>query len=171
MLTDICKKLKIDLSIIDKVEADNYIFSSSSVRECLRKGDLKAAKKILGDYWVVKGEVIKGDQRGRQIGFPTANISMEGWIEPLFGVYAVNINVDGLFYRGVANLGVRPTFGKSSPILEVHLFDYSGDLYGKDIIISFIDFIRKEKKFDGIESLKKQIEIDSAKAIEFVIEN
>ena len=171
VLTDICKKLKIDLSIIDKVEEDNYIFSSSSVRECLRKGDLKAAKKILGDYWVVKGEVIKGDQRGRQIGFPTANISMEGWIEPLFGVYAVNINVDGLFYRGVANLGVRPTFGKSSPILEVHLFDYSGDLYGKDIIISFIDFIRKEKKFDGIESLKKQIEIDSAKAIEFVIEN
>jgi riboflavin kinase/FMN adenylyltransferase len=171
VLTDICKKLKIDLSIIDKVEGDNYIFSSSSVRECLRKGDLKAAKKILGDYWVVKGEVIKGDQRGRQIGFPTANISMEGWIEPLFGVYAVNINVDGLFYRGVANLGVRPTFGKSSPILEVHLFDYSGDLYGKDIIISFIDFIRKEKKFDGIESLKKQIEIDSAKAIEFVIEN
>jgi riboflavin kinase/FMN adenylyltransferase len=171
VLTDICKKLKIDLSIIDKVEADNYIFSSSSVRECLRKGDLKAAKKILGDYWVVKGEVIKGDQRGRQIGFPTANISMEGWIEALFGVYAVNINVDGLFYRGVANLGVRPTFGKSSPILEVHLFDYSGDLYGKDIIISFIDFIRKEKKFDGIESLKKQIEIDSAKAIEFVIEN
>ena len=74
VLTDICKKLKIDLSIINKVEADNYIFSSSSVRECLRKGDLKAAKKILGDYWVVKGEVIKGDQRGRQIGFPTANI-------------------------------------------------------------------------------------------------
>ena len=83
-LTNICKKLKIDLSIIDKVEGYNYIFSSSSVRDCLRKADLKGAKKIIGDYWTVKGEVIKGDQRGRQIGFPTANISMEGWIEPLF---------------------------------------------------------------------------------------
>ena len=170
-LTDICKKLKIDLSIIDKVEGDNYIFSSSSVRDCLRKADLKGAKKIIGDYWTVKGEVIKGDQRGRQIGFPTANISMEGWIEPLFGVYAVKVSIDGLLYKGVANLGIRPTFGQSSPLLEVHLFDYSGDLYGNDIVISFIDFIRKEKKFDGIESLKKQIEIDSTKAIELIIEN
>ena len=170
-LTDICKKLKIDLSIIDKVEGDNYIFSSSSVRDCLRKADLKGAKKIIGDYWTVKGEVIKGDQRGRQIGFPTANISMEGWIEPLFGVYAVKVSIDGLLYKGVANLGIRPTFGQSSPLLEVHLFDYSGDLYGNDIVISFIDFIREEKKFDGIEALKKQIEIDSTKAIELIIEN
>ena len=170
-LTDICKKLKIDLSIIDKVEDDNYIFSSSSVRDCLRKADLKGAKKIIGDYWTVKGEVIKGDQRGRQIGFPTANISMEGWIEPLFGVYAVKVSIDGLLYKGVANLGIRPTFGQSSPLLEVHLFDYSGDLYGNDIVISFIDFIREEKKFDGIEALKKQIEIDSTKAIELIIEN
>ena len=170
-LTDICKKLKIDLSIIDKVEGDNYIFSSSSVRDCLRNADLKGAKKIIGDYWTVKGEVIKGDQRGRQIGFPTANISMEGWIEPLFGVYAVKVSIDGLLYKGVANLGIRPTFGQSSPLLEVHLFDYSGDLYGNDIVISFIDFIREEKKFDGIEALKKQIEIDSTKAIELIIEN
>ena len=168
-LTDICKKLKIDLSIIDKVEGDNYIFSSSSVRDCLRKADLKGAKKIIGDYWTVKGEVIKGDQRGRQIGFPTANISMEGWIEPLFGVYAVKVSIDGLLYKGVANLGIRPTFGQSSPLLEVHLFDYSGDLYGNDIVISFIDFIREEKKFDGIEALKKQIEIDSTKAIELIL--
>ena len=170
-LTNICKKLKIDLSIIDKVGGDSYIFSSSSVRDCLRKADLKGAKKIIGDYWTVKGEVIKGDQRGRQIGFPTANISMEGWIEPLFGVYAVKVSIDGLIYKGVANLGIRPTFGQSSPLLEVHLFDYSGDLYGNDIVISFIDFIREEKKFDGIEALKKQIEIDSTKAIELIIEN
>ena len=137
----------------------------------MRKADLKGAKKIIGDYWTVKGEVIKGDRRGRQIGFPTANISMEGWIEPLFGVYAVKVSIDGLLYKGVANLGIRPTFGQSSPLLEVHLFDYSGDLYGNDIVISFIDFIREEKKFDGIEALKKQIEIDSTKAIELIIEN
>ena len=171
VLTDICKKLEIDLSIIDKIEGDSYVFSSSSVRDCLRKADLIGAKKIIGDYWTVKGKVIKGEQRGRQIGFPTANISMDGWIEPLFGVYAVNVSFDGLNYKGVANLGVRPTFGQSCPLLEVHLFDYSGDLYGNDIVISFIDFIRKEKKFDGIEALKKQIQIDSTKAIELIIEN
>ena len=96
---------------------------------------------------------------------------MDGWIEPLFGVYAVSVSFDGLNYKGVANLGVRPTFGQSCPLLEVHLFDYSGDLYGNDIVISFIDFIRKEKKFDGIEALKKQIQIDSTKAIELIIEN
>ena len=85
--------------------------------------------------------------------------------------YAVKVSIDGLLYKGVANLGIRPTFGQSSPLLEVHLFDYSGDLYGNDIVISFIDFIREEKKFDGIKALKKQIEIDSTKAIELIIEN
>ena len=171
VLNDICRKLKIELSIIDKVGDKNYIFSSSSVRELLRNGDLKSANEIIGSNWTIKGEVIKGDQRGREIGFPTANILMEGWIEPLFGVYAVSAELNGLSYGGVANIGTRPTFGKSSPILEVHLFDYSGDLYGKDIIISFIDFIRKEKKFDGIDSLKKQISVDSIKAIELINKN
>ena len=89
----------------------------------------------------------------------------------MFGVYAVNVITNGSLYSGVANLGIRPTFGKSLPLLEIHLFNYSGDLYESDIIISFIDFIRKEKKFDGIESLKKQIEIDSAKAAELINKN
>ena len=171
VLSEICEKLKIKLIIIDKVGEDGHNFSSSAVREYLRKGDLSNVRKILGNNWTIKGNVIRGEQRGREIGFPTANVSMEGWIEPLFGVYAVNVITNGSLYSGVANLGIRPTFGKSLPLLEIHLFNYSGDLYESDIIISFIDFIRKEKKFDGIESLKKQIEIDSAKAAELINKN
>ena len=137
-------------NFINSSDIQDYNYLLGEINKC--KNGLSNHKSILKNK--ILG-IIFFNQRGREIGFPTANILMEGWIEPLFGVYAVSAELNGLSYGGVANIGTRPTFGKSSPILEVHLFDYSGDLYGNDIIISFIDFIRKEKKFDGIDSLKK----------------
>ena len=171
VLTEICKNLEIQLSVIDQVTNGDSVLSSSNIRSFLKNGDVLKANKILGDDWTVKGMVLKGDQRGRTIGFPTANISMEGWIKPLFGVYAVTVDIMGVSYSGVANLGVRPTFEGIQPLLEVHIFDFSDDLYEAEIIVSFVDFIRKEKKFEGIDSLKKQIKIDSTKAIELINRN
>jgi riboflavin kinase/FMN adenylyltransferase len=136
--------------------------SSSKIREAIEGLDFKKVKRIIGDYWKIVGEVIEGDKRGREIGFPTANIMMDNLIKPNFGVYAVRINYNNDTFNGIANFGVRPTFDKtkSLPILEVHLFNFSDNLYGKEIVISFVDFIRKEKKFNGLESLKSQIQLD-----------
>ena len=89
---------------------------------------------------------------------------MKDWIQPKYGVYAVIVEFNGKIYKGVSNLGIRPTFDETIPILETYLFDFSGDLYDKDIIVSFVDFIREEKKFDGIDSLRDQIEEDTMKA-------
>ena len=123
---------------------------------------IEKVRGIIGDYWKIIGEVIEGDKRGREIGFPTANIMMDNIIKPSFGVYAVRVNYNNDIFNGIANFGVRPTFDKtkSLPILEVHLFNFSDNLYGKEIVISFVDFIRKEKKFNGLESLKSQIKLD-----------
>ena len=136
--------------------------SSSKIREAIEDLDFKKVKKIVGDYWKIVGKVTEGDKRGREIGFPTANIMMNNIIKPNFGVYAVKVEYNNNSFNGIANFGVRPTFDKteSLPILEVHLFDFSDNLYGKEIIISFVDFIRKEKKFNGLESLKSQIQLD-----------
>ena len=162
VLSKICSEFNIDLTIIKQVKNMELTISSSKIREAIEELDFEKVKRIIGDYWKIVGEVIEGDKRGRQIGFPTANIMMNNLIKPDFGVYAVRINYNNETFNGIANFGVRPTFDKtkSLPILEVHLFNFSDNLYGKEIVISFVDFIRKEKKFDGLESLKSQIQLD-----------
>ena len=162
VLSKICSEFNIDLTIIKQVKNMELTISSSKIREAIEELDLEKVKRIIGDYWKIVGEVIEGDKRGRQIGFPTANIMMNNLIKPDFGVYAVRINYNNETFNGIANFGVRPTFDKtkSLPILEVHLFNFSDNLYGKEIVISFVDFIRKEKKFNGLESLKSQIKLD-----------
>ncbi len=166
ILSKICSEFNIDLTIIKQVKNMELIISSSKIREAIEKLDFQKVRKIIGDYWKILGEVIEGDKRGRKIGFPTANILLNNLIKPDFGVYAVKIDYNNHTYDGIANFGVRPTFDKtkSQPILEVHLFNFSDNLYGKEIIISFVDFIRKEKKFNGLESLKSQIQLDINKA-------
>ncbi len=147
---------------------DDEIFSSTRVRNCLRSGRPADAARLLGHYWTIEGVVQKGDQRGRTIGFPTANLSMNWLVEPALGVYAVKVEVlegpDAGVYDGVANIGRRPTFDKEDILLEAHLFGFSSDLYGLPIAVSVIDFIRPEQKFDGLEALKSQILIDSRSA-------
>ncbi len=162
ILSKICSEFNIDLTIIKQVKNMELTISSSKIREAIEELNFQKVKKIIGDYWKILGEVIEGDKRGREIGFPTANILLNNLIKPDFGVYAVKIDYNNDTYDGIANFGVRPTFDKtkSLPILEVHLFNFSDNLYGKEIIISFVDFIRKEKKFNGLESLKSQIQLD-----------
>jgi len=166
VLSKICSEFNIDLTIIKQVKNMELTISSSKIREAIEELDFEKVKRIIGDYWKILGEVKQGDKRGREIGFPTANIMMNNLIKPDFGVYAVRIEYNNDTFDGIANFGVRPTFDKkkSLPLLEVHLFDFSDNLYGKEIVVSFVDFIRKEKKFNGLESLKYQIQLDINKA-------
>jgi riboflavin kinase/FMN adenylyltransferase len=156
-------------AITDPSFQDHPPISSSRVRKFLREGDCEQANTLLGHVWSIEGEVQQGDQRGRTIGFPTANIELDDYIRPAFGVYAVHARIDdgsetGLYVAGVANLGMRPTVGTPAPRLEVHLFDYDGDLYGKELSVGFHKFLRPEIKFEDFDALKKQISLDSDSA-------
>ena len=138
------------------------IASSSLVRNLLQKGKLEKANKILNRNWSIIGKVQKGRQLGKKIGFPTANIDIKDYILACPGVYAVKAKRYGKnnFIKGIANLGYRPTFNGKKILLEVHLFNFSGNLYNKYLRVEFLKFIRAEKKFKNIDQLKKQIKID-----------
>ncbi len=143
-------------------------FGSSAVRAALKAGEVKKAAMMLGRPWSVRGRVVTGQKLGRTLGFPTANIVLGDLIEPRKGVYAVTANTGGAVYKGVANFGRRPTVGADAPLLEAHLFDFSGDLYGQEIDIFFEQFIRDEQRFDGLDALKAQIAADSAAALQML---
>ena len=143
--------------------------SSTNVRNALREGDVKTAAALLDRPFAIEGEVSQGDQRGRLLGFPTANIALGEYLRPKFGVYAVRAHLpSGRTVPGVANLGSRPTVNGTEARLEAHLFDFSGDLYGQVLEVELIDFIRPEQKFDGLDALKAQIAADSATAREIL---
>ncbi len=153
-------------------EDGGKIYSSSRVRDLLAAGDPRGAARLLGHWWTVETHVRPGDRRGRTIGFPTANLSLEDHVEPALGVYAVRVEIEegphkGV-YDGVANVGRRPTFDKQDVLLEVHIFDFGGDIYGQHAAVSFIDYLRPERKFDGLDALKAQIALDSARAREIL---
>ena len=137
------------------------VYSSTAVRDALTRGEVRRATAVLGHWWIIDGHVFKGDQRGRTIGFPTANLALGELLHPTFGVYAVRVVVpDGPqagVYDGVANIGRRPTFEKTDVTLEVHLFDFAGDLYDRIVSVEVVEFIRPERKFSGIDELKTQI--------------
>lgn len=156
------------VSIVPEASLDGEAFSSTRIRERLGSGDPKGAARLLGHWWTVETHVRTGDKRGRTIGFPTANLALEDHVQPALGVYAVRIELeDGPFrgvYDGVANLGRRPTFDKQDVVLEVHIFDFEGDIYGHHAAVSFIDYLRPEQKFSGLDALKEQIAKDSARA-------
>ena len=159
---------KVSGSELHKINKSKKIFSSSNVRKFIKKGKIKEANNFLGHHWSVSGTVITGDKRGRQIGFPTANISTEKYIYPKFGVYAVKVTFisgkhKGEIKNGIANFGLRPTFGKKTAVLEVHLFSFKLNIYKTALKVSFVDYVRPEKKFLGIESLKNQIDKDIIK--------
>jgi len=142
------------------------IASSSWVRNLLQKGKLEKANKILNRNWSIFGKVQKGKQLGKKIGFPTANIDIKDYILACPGVYAVKVKIYGKnnFLKGIANLGYRPTFNGKKILLEVHLFNFSGNLYNKYLTVEFKKFIRKEKKFKNANQLRKQIKTDLLKA-------
>ena len=152
------------VTVLDPVMHEGEIYSSTRIREALRAGWPSEAAELLGHAWEIEGVVEKGDQRGRTIGFPTANVALGEHLRPRFGVYAVRALVDGKWLNAVANLGKRPTVGKLQENFEVHLFDFADDLYGRTVRVALVDFIRPEMKFAGLDQLKAQIAADSQAA-------
>ena len=138
--------------------------SSSLIRKKIALGRIKEANKLLGRPWCVNGKIIKGKKRGRTIGFPTCNMRMRNYIVPKLGVYSVVIRTNHFKKKGIANIGYRPTFNGQNLLLEVNIFGINKNLYNKEINVNFIKFIRSEKKFKGLEQLKKQIKIDIIQA-------
>lgn len=150
--------------------ADGTIYSSTKIRDFLKTGQPGQAAALLGRPFEIEGEIMRGDQRGRTIGFPTANIVLGDYIRPAYGVYAVRAGVEtgrpgeAMWVDGVANLGKRPTVDGLRELFEVHLFDFERDLYGTHLRVALIEFLRPEKKFESFDALKAQIQQDSRKA-------
>jgi riboflavin kinase/FMN adenylyltransferase len=134
--------------------------SSSRIREVLAAGDFDLAEKLLGHGYFIMGRVVYGRQLGRQLGVPTANIRLQRYRAALEGVYAVRVRGLDRDYNGIANIGIRPTVDGKEPLLEVHLFDFQGDIYGKLLTVEFVRKVRDEQAFDGLDALKAQIHED-----------
>lgn len=167
-LQEFGQEMGFGVTIVPLLEAGNGQVSSTSIRQALSDGRPRDAAAQLGHWHRIEGPVIGGEQRGRELGYPTANMSVDGLHLPKLGVYAVLVEVlDGPFrgsYHGAASLGVRPMFGENTPNLETFIFDFSGDLYGAKLSVGLVDFLRPELKFDGLQALIDQMEQDCATA-------
>ena len=150
---------------IDPVRYKDFVVSSTRIRRLISEGRVDEAGALLGHPYTIEGEVVTGDQRGRQIGFPTANLATPNEVVPPNGVYATTVRLDGVIYPSVTNVGVRPTFGgEPRLVIEVHLIDVARDLYGQTLRVGFIQRLRDERRFDGVEQLTAQIAADVQKA-------
>ena len=162
------QELGFGVSIADLVRLSELEVSSTAIRAALAEGRPRDAARMLGHWHRIDGQVLGGDRRGREIGYPTANMSIQGLHAPKFGIYAVLVDVlTGPHlgsYRGAASIGVRPTFGENAPNLETFIFDFTGDVYGEELSVAFVDYLREEAKFDGIDALVAQMDRDCAKA-------
>lgn len=152
------------VTIADLIKDGDQVFSSTAIRNALSEGRPEDAATMLGHWHRIEGPVIQGDQRGRELGYPTANMSIDGLHPPKYGVYAVTVDIlDGPSqgrYFGAASIGERPTFGVYKPNLEVFLFDFHADIYGANISVALVDYQRPELKFDGLDPLIKQMDLD-----------
>ena len=161
-------ELGFGVTIVDLIEGAQGQVSSTRIREALSEGKPRNAADMLGHWHRIEGMVIGGEQRGRELGYPTANMSIDGLHPPKFGVYAVLVDVqDGAHkgsYHGVASMGVRPMFGENRPNLETFVFDFSGDLYGATLSIALVEYLRGEEKFHGLDALITQMDADSAQS-------
>lgn len=157
------------VAIVDLFGENGEKYSSTAVRRALKAGDVHTAAHILGRPWSMEGLVLRGDQRGRTIGVPTANLALDDYVRPRFGVYAGHGRIDGKgpALPGVINIGKRPTVGGEEERLEIHLFDFAGDLYGRMLEVTLEHFLRDEKKFASLDALKEQIakDMDQARAL------
>ena len=157
-------RLGIEVDVQAHVDIAERPVSSSAIREALAEGQIDEATAMLGGPWFISGEVIHGEKRGRDLGFPTANIRLDKNCGLKHGIYAVRVGLGGERFDAVASFGRRPTFDNGAPLLEVFLFDFKGDLYGRRLDVAFIAFLREELKFDGVEALIRQMDDDSARA-------
>ncbi len=157
-------RLGIEVDVQPPVDVQQQPVSSSAIRMALGKGQIETATNMLGGPWFVAGVVIHGEKRGRDLGYPTANIRLAEDCGLKHGIYAVRVGRNGQLFDGVASFGRRPTFDNGAPLLEVFLFDFAGDLYGTTLDVAFIGFIRDELKFVSVEALIRQMDEDSARA-------
>lgn len=164
MLTAFGKKLGFDVAVINAVAVGDAVISSTRIRAAILEGDVKTAAMLLGRPYNVSGTVIEGKRRGAALGFPTANIKPHKELLPAKGVYAAIVNLEGKRYNGALSIGLNPTFGDVQLSMEVHLMDFSGDIYGKYVDVLFIERIREERKFPGPEMLSLQIKKDTEEA-------
>jgi len=168
VLRVLAAKYGFEVTAVEKLGEGEERFSSTAIRNLLREGDPREAARMLGRYWEIEGRVEHGDRRGRLLGFPTANVPYRDYLHPKKGVYAIRAGVDHgaetVWHDGVANFGNRPTFDKTDVLLEAHLFDTNEDLYGKHLRVALVEYIREERKFDGLDALKAQIAADSQTA-------
>ncbi|MGI9463600.1 MAG: bifunctional riboflavin kinase/FAD synthetase [Aestuariivirgaceae bacterium] len=150
------------VTVVEQVTDDDGIapFSSSSIRSALRHGRIADAAHQLGYWWSINGTVVEGDRRGRTIGFPTANFMLESGCEPCQGIYAVRVRDGDVLRPGAGYIGKRPTFDTDRTFLEVYLFDFDGDLYGRELSVEFIDYLRGDQKFESVEQLTIQMTED-----------
>ncbi len=157
-------RLGFSVEIVERIVRDEAgsldAVSSTATREALEQGDVRLARRLLGRPYFIEGEVVKGAQRGRMLGFPTANIALDASNRLRHGVYAVTLEARETLHWGVASFGKRPTFDDGPPLLEVFVFDFDGDLYGQTVEVAFYDFLRGEEKFASIEALIAQMHAD-----------
>jgi riboflavin kinase/FMN adenylyltransferase len=164
-LTGAGRRLGFEVDVVEPVKVGNERVSSSGVREALSRGDLKQASQWLGRPYSMIGRVRKGEELGRKLGYPTANLRLERLRSPVQGIFAVRVHgvADGAL-PGVASLGTRPTVNGSVPLLEAHVFDFSGDLYGREIEVEFVAKLRDERHFATLDVLVEQMNLDAAEA-------
>ena len=148
------------VGVIEPVQVDGAVVSSSSVRDLLVKGRVEDAARLLGRHYLIEGEVVHGSHRGHTLGFPTANLKTANELIPGFGVYAVLARIQGRTIKGVASIGIRPTFDSGPVSIEVYLFDFHEDVYGKEIELLFIKHLRGEERFPDADALVRQIRKD-----------
>ncbi|MGC1456886.1 MAG: bifunctional riboflavin kinase/FAD synthetase [Steroidobacteraceae bacterium] len=167
MLQAASERLGFTVDIVAPVTLSGERLSSSAIREALAAGDLAGAERLLGRPYTMTGRVVRGEQLGRKLGYPTANLRFPHRRLPVAGIFAVRVRVHGAAdtgLRGVASIGTRPTVGGTEPWLEVHIFDFDGDLYGREIAVQCVQYLRPELKFESVEAMVAQIDKDSVQA-------
>ncbi len=167
-LERLCGARGIAVTVADLLAENGVSISSTAIRAALTEGDPRGAAAMLGHWHRIEGEVLHGEKRGRELGYPTANMALTGLHLPRLGVYAVRVDVlTGPLagaYKGAASLGVRPMFGENTPNLETFLFDFQGDLYGQHLSVALVEYLRPEIRFDGLPALITQMDADCARA-------
>ena len=167
-LSDAGRRYGFAVEVVEKITSDERgtlaAVSSTTIRAALERGDVTAAAQLLGHDYEVVGEVMHGQKLGRTLGYPTANLRLDPSCRLAHGIYAVTVRGAGIEGGGVASFGRRPTFDNGAPLLETYVFDYTGDLYGRVLDIGFVDWIRAEAKFDGVDDLIQAMKVDEAKA-------
>lgn len=150
---------------IDPVRYKEFVVSSTRIRRLVAEARMDEAAALLGHQYYLDGQIVHGQHRGRDLGFPTANLETANELIPPFGVYATTLEVDGIVHAGMTNIGVRPTFADGTrPTIETHVLGFDGDLYGRRVRLAFVQRIRDERKFDDVDALKTQIEADKRRA-------